>query len=198
MPFTGGAAREAQRGKQATPKSQADKCLELNRENPTLPCVVNNSTEGGGTQPPPPPAPGSPDGKVIVRSLTGYRSGYFLHPGTLKFCNLLSQDINRLSAAGNKVTVVVTGYADGEKNYGVPAGREKPMPKCSQIARSQVINDEELARLRGCSVWDILSSLLERQGVALFGSRTNQFQDIDDGGPAGDPYRKVVVEVVWQ
>ena len=191
-----GDARAAQRSKQAPSKSQADKCLEQYRENPGLPCVVNNSQTGGDPQTP--PAPDSPDGKSLVRSLTGYRSGYFLHPGTLKFCNLLLQDINRLNAGGNKVTIVVTGYADGEKNYGVPAGQEKPTPECSQIARSQVINDEELARLRGCSVWAILSSILEKQGIALFGSETDLFKDIDDGGPAGDSYRKVVVEVMWQ
>jgi hypothetical protein len=47
-------------------------------------------------------------------------------------------------------------------------------------------------------MWALLSDVLEKRALSVFGWKTDLIQDIENGGPSGYPYRKVVVEVIWQ
>jgi hypothetical protein len=207
-----GSAQDTGAGKRGRPQSAADRCLEQNSKpggNPSLPCVeINSPTGQPPRQPPPapepprqePPAAGNPNEQRRVHTLDSYQSGRFLRPGLMSFCRALSQEISGLSSAGHKVRVIVTGHADGEVNPGVSKEHERPTAKCSQVAQGETINDTELARLRGCIVWDLLTVMLDEQGIVLFGGDTRgpediKVEDIADGGDSGNLYRKVVVEV---
>ncbi len=193
-----------QKDKKSPTESQAKKCLEQNLQansDATLPCVeVPPLPTSTATPPPVAPPTEVPSEKKLVRELPAYKSGYFLHPETVKFCELLTQEIDALNQTGHKIElIVITGYADGERNRGVLKGREPIPDRCQKIAPNPTINDKELAGLRGCSIWDLLSGLLEgKKAQSGFGWRPDSIQDIEDGGLSGDPYRKVVVEVIWQ
>lgn len=193
-----------QNGDKASTESQAKKCLEQNLQaanaDTNLPCVGGPSPTNTLTPPPPltPPAVVSND-KKLVRELPAYKSGFFLNPEALRFCELLAQEIDTLNQGGHKVElIIITGYADGERNMGVPKGRETIPDKCQKIAPNPTINDKELAGLRGCATWDLLAGILEGKAQSGFGWQPDSIRDIEDGGPSGDPYRKVVVEVIWQ
>jgi hypothetical protein len=180
--------------------SQAARCLEQNLRaediDTALPCVEAEPTKPASVLPP----FVIPDGeKHLVRELTSYRSGYFLHPDVLRFCEGVLQEIYDLNQNGKRIElIIITGQADGQRNAGILKGREAIPQKCRNIAMNQTINDSELAGLRGCVVWDLLSSTLDGQKTLTgFGWKPDQITDIPDGGPSGTRYRKVTVEVIW-
>jgi hypothetical protein len=207
LPFIGklGAMSAAQKTEKQPPKNQASKCLEQNVEaagdDTALPCVAGGaSTSASPATPQPTVAPPLEGGEhKLVRELRAYKSGYFLHPEALKFSELLSQEIITLNQTGHKVElIVITGQADGGRNNGVPKGREAIPDSCAHIAQNSTINDEELAKLRGCAMWVALSGVLAGKALAGFGWDPSPIRDIEDGGPSGPPYRKVVVEVIYE
>jgi hypothetical protein len=188
-----------ERKSNSPPSSAATRCLEQNLkaegDDIMLPCVEGLPT-------PLSDEPGilkDDNENHLVHELTSYRSGYFLHDDILKFCHDLIEDIYSISHNGKRVKlIVITGQADGQRNRGIPKGREKIPERCQNIAPSQTIDDAQLAALRGCVLWDFLSSILEDQKtVTGFGWKPDEIKDIPDGGSSGNPYRKVTVEVIW-
>ena len=190
-------------------QSQENNCLKQNQKDPFLPCVGDNSSNKTPSPVSSPPVV-SPASIPLVHlnpssdkrdsiELSAYKSGYFLHPEALRFCSMISQKIYNDILAGKKInTIVITGFADGVKNEGVPKNREVPTSKC-HIVESATIDDKNLARLRSCVIWELLSDSLNKQGVGIvFGWDKDQITDIEDGGDSTGAFRKVVVEVIWQ
>ena len=113
----------------------------------------------------------------------------------MAFANSVAADIKSLILANRRVDqILVKGFADGIPNDGVSYIPEVIPSRCRKDLDSDVLNDEQLAFMRGCVVLELIK---ERVGEPLSGGALwkTDMHDEKDGGASGYAYRKVVVEV---
>lgn len=142
----------------------------------------------------------TPGKKTIIKELFGYDKGYLTHPESFSFCKELATKIQDLVNSGCEIKlVVVKGFADGIPNRGLKYDIAKLPKECKENRDFETIDDTELAFLRGCLIWNLLSGLLEESVgsgiIAAWGK--NEYYDEPDGGQIGYKYRKVSLEIIY-
>lgn len=130
------------------------------------------------------------------RELRDFEEGAPLHPGAVAFAQDVAAQLKGLLVAGRSIDrIVVTGFADGIPNPGVAFSGELVPARCRRGLTGPLLNDHELAFMRGCVVLQLIQELA---GQPLAGGVRWQpplSYDEPDGGDAGYAFRKVVVEV---
>ena len=130
---------------------------------------------------------------VLKRTLKGYDAGIPLHPQMFTFAEGVAAEISALVADGHdNLVVVVTGSADGIPNPGLDLDIEG-LPLVCQAAVTKPINDNDLARLRGCVVREHLTGLMPSSSTSILWD--SEINNEDDGKNIGVEYRSVWIEV---
>ena len=130
------------------------------------------------------------------RELSGYEKGDPVHLSVVAFASNVAAEIKSLLLAKRTIDhILVKGFSDGIPNKGVTYIPALIPDKCREGLKTELLNDEQLAFMRGCVV---LALIKDRVGQPVAGGVLwkSDLYDEKDGGLSGYAYRKVVVEVV--
>jgi hypothetical protein len=135
------------------------------------------------------------DSTKIIRPLYGYGEGEVTHKDSFSFAQNLASEINALLDKNTEIdSILVKGFADGLHNDG-KIYDIKSFPLRCQNGVEGLIDDNELAYLRGCIIWDSFSRAMGEESFALISWKRDAY-DEPDGGKKGDFYRKTIVEII--
>jgi hypothetical protein len=130
-------------------------------------------------------------------TLDDYEKGDPVKKSGEQFCRRLAAKIREQTMSGRKVQkVVVTGFADGIPNDGKVYDLTQ-LPLNCQKSVSSPLDDDELALLRGCVIFETLRKIA---GESYAGGEGWQRESHDepDGVNQGGKYRKVHVEITFR
>jgi hypothetical protein len=153
--------------------------------------------------PNPQPAPIPPDPPVLGESkyedtLDNYEVGEPIHERGELFCKRLAAKIREQVTSGRKVQrVIITGFADGIPNKGKVYDLTLLHPSCRNGVSSP-LDDDELALLRGCVIFESLKETISEKYAGGEGWQKPETHDEPDGINQGGKYRKVHVEITFR
>jgi len=153
----------------------------------------------GPTPKPPrtPPAPPVLGESEYEETLDNYEVGEPVKNSGERFCRRLAAKIREQTMSGRKVErVIITGFADGIPNPGTIYDLNLLPLNCRNGVNSP-LDDNELALLRGCVIFETLRKIVGKSYAGGEGWQ-REAHDEPDGINQGGKHRKVRVEITFR
>jgi hypothetical protein len=161
---------------------------------PPLPPITGPTPKPPNTPPPPPPVLGEWE---YEDTLDNYEEGEPVKKSGEEFCRRIVAKIREQTMSGRKVQrVIITGFADGIYNPGKIYDLNLLPLNCRKSVSSP-LDDDELALLRGCVIFETLREIAGESYAGGEGWR-REAHDEPDGINKGGKHRKVRVEITFR
>jgi hypothetical protein len=166
---------------------------------PSVPPLPPGPGSGPSPQPPSiPPQPPVLGEWKYEDTLADYITGEPIHSRGEVFCRRIAAKIREQVTSGRRVQqIVIAGFADGTPNDGVVYDLNVLPPNCRNGVSSP-LDDNELALLRGCVIFEKLKEMLGEQYAGGEGWQKPEAYDEPDWVHMGGKYRKVHVEITFR